>query len=857
MNNFSNQPDINMPIRVWPQMKLAATIFIPLLLLWWFCLALHYEYNTLHNTKNIQLEQTKQINVSKLNLEGIMHTIMADLDFLANHVGRSDLNASMQPDIVNQLAREMLVFLRVRGGYDQVRLLDLQGNEVIRINNNNDKPQLAPRASLRNKAKRYYFPATVSLPKGEIYVSPMDLNVEDNKIEYPIKPTIRIGTPIRNSQGTTVGVFLLNYNASPIIKSFRQSNNSGFSQTMLLNQNGYWLASPNVEDEWDFMFSRSKVFADEYPVTWPKIMAQNAGQLYNKHGMFTFNTVHPNTTSADAEDDPNALFWKLVTFLPKSTLDLQRSAFIRQYGAFYLSLLLLGLISSFVIANITLHRRMMQGQRDYERRFRHTLENIQLAAISIDTAGNVIFCNDYLLKILGWKREQILHHNWLNIFSPEDKQQRDQERVEKILSGEVKDLNYQGHWLSRSGSLNVFSWVLTPLVVGDDNICGVTMVGTNISQKQEIEERIRLLSRAVEQSPSTVMITNAKAEITYVNYQFEQRTGYTLDEIKGLNPRLLKSGEMIPQQYHEMWQSIIKDGRWHGELHNKKKDGTLHWEEVTIVPIRSEKGRLTHYLSVKEDITERKRLAEEVQLRNQEVAKNRELAAMGRMAGMVAHDLRNPMSSIRMTLQMLSKREGQIVSQSIAELTEISLQQISYMDSLLTDLLIYSRPDQLKISKVNGQQLVTSALNSMQSVISDKKVKVNLALQNKPLDFDGDSGKLCRVLANLVSNAIQAHEGWQKNKPSRSQAVIWINEYHNDDDSNVIIEICDNGPGIDLDNLSQFFEPFYTERAKGTGLGLSIVQRIIEQHQGHIKMSLNKAGGTCVQVILPLEQQLA
>ncbi|MCP4880679.1 MAG: PAS domain S-box protein [Gammaproteobacteria bacterium] len=383
------------------------------------------------------------------------------------------------------------------------------------------------------------------------------------------------------------------------------------------------------------------------------------------------------------------------------------------------------------------------------------------------------------------------------------------------------------------------------------------MVGTNISQKQEIEERIRLLSRAVEQSPSTVMITNAKAEITYVNYQFEQRTGYTLDEIKGLNPRLLKSGEMIPQQYHEMWQSIIKDGRWHGELHNKKKDGTLHWEEVTIVPIRSEKGRLTHYLSVKEDITERKRLAEEVQLRNQEVAKNRELAAMGRMAGMVAHDLRNPMSSIRMTLQMLSKREGQIVSQSIAELTEISLQQISYMDSLLTDLLIYSRPDQLKISKVNGQQLVTSALNSMQSVISDKKVKVNLALREKPLDFDGDSGKLCRVLANLVSNAIQAHEGWQKNKPSRSQAVIWINEYHNDDDSNVIIEICDNGPGIDLDNLGQLFEPFYTERAKGTGLGLSIVQRIIEQHQGHIKMSLNKAGGTCVQVILPLEQQLA
>ena len=118
---------------------------------------------------------------------------------------------------------------------------------------------------------------------------------------------------------------------------------------------------------------------------------------------------------------------------------------------------------------------------------------------------------------------------------------------------------------------------------------------------------LRKLSQAVEQSANTVVITDVQGNIEYVNPKFAETTGYTAEEVQGQNPRLLKSGQQTAEFYQQLWQTITSGGEWHGEFHNKRKDGSLYWEQATIAPIYNEQGRLTHFIGVKEDITERKR----------------------------------------------------------------------------------------------------------------------------------------------------------------------------------------------------------------------------------------------------------
>jgi PAS domain S-box-containing protein len=121
-----------------------------------------------------------------------------------------------------------------------------------------------------------------------------------------------------------------------------------------------------------------------------------------------------------------------------------------------------------------------------------------------------------------------------------------------------------------------------------------------------MEEKLRQLSRAVEQSPASIVITNPAGDIEYVNPSFVEVTGYTLAEVLGKNPRVLKSGEKSPEAYRELWQTITAGKEWRGEFHNRKKNGELYWESASISPIRDPAGRITHYVAVKEDITARK-----------------------------------------------------------------------------------------------------------------------------------------------------------------------------------------------------------------------------------------------------------
>jgi len=372
-----------------------------------------------------------------------------------------------------------------------------------------------------------------------------------------------------------------------------------------------------------------------------------------------------------------------------------------------------------------------------------------------------------------------------------------------------------------------------------------------VAQHELANDRLRKLSRAVEQSPTMVIVTDLEGAIEYVNPRFTQVTGYALDEVAGRNPRLLKSGETPPEEYRRLWRTISAGGEWRGVIRNRKKGGELFWVRSAVSPIRDAQDTVTHFLAEQEDITEHKRLEEQVVEHNREMAESQALAAMGRAASMIAHDLRNPLSSIKMGLQMLSRKPAHASTAAEQELLEIAQGQVRYMEEVLSDLLSYSLPDALKPEWLSMEKLLDTALMLSQKEIEEHKVRVTTHYQpGLPLLY-GDATKLRQALTNLIVNGAQAADGVPT--PNPTLVVDARLSLGASDRPSIQVEICDNGCGIPAEHAERVLEPFFTTRAQGTGLGLSIAKRIIDQHKGSIRLQPEPPGGTRVTVVLPLE----
>ena len=177
----------------------------------------------------------------------------------------------------------------------------------------------------------------------------------------------------------------------------------------------------------------------------------------------------------------------------------------------------------------------------------------------------------------------------------------------------------------KDGTSFPVEYVSTP-ILEKDRPTGAVVVFSDITRRKDSEARGRKLTRAVEQSPVSIMITDLLGNIEYVNPRFTQITGYSSEEMVGQNPRILKSGETPPDRYAKLWSTITAGGEWQGEFHNRKKNGELYWEDVSISPILDANGQITHYLAVKEDVTARKRAEAEIARLYQAEQTQRQLA---------------------------------------------------------------------------------------------------------------------------------------------------------------------------------------------------------------------------------------
>ena len=333
---------------------------------------------------------------------------------------------------------------------------------------------------------------------------------------------------------------------------------------------------------------------------------------------------------------------------------------------------------------------------------------------------------------------------------------------------------------------------------------------------------------ALDQS-AIVATTNVQGDITYVNEKFCEISKYSVDELLGQNHRVLNSGLHPVEFFKEMYRTIANGRVWRGEIRNRAKDGTIYWVDTTIVPFLHDDGRPHQYIAIRYDITERKR--SEAALRDQTA-----LVQLGKMAAVVAHEVRNPLAGIKGAMQVLGRRMPETAAEH-GVIVEV-IKRIDTLNEIVDDLLQFARPHKPVLRAFPASTLVQETVSLLREDPRFGEIKIGLDLEDVALV--ADLGQLKLVIVNLLINAAQAMAGRGEIRVS----VRKIPDWHE-------VRIVDQGPGISPEVRDHLFEPFFTTKHRGTGLGLATARRILENHRGTITLESSPGSGTTATVRLP------
>ncbi|HRO36931.1 PAS domain S-box protein [Thauera sp.] len=516
-----------------------------------------------------------------------------------------------------------------------------------------------------------------------------------------------------------------------------------------------------------------------------------------------------------------------------------------------------------IVHDITERKRAEAISRRWERFFR--LSNLGLAMHDVSD-NTIIDVNATYASKHGYSIEELRGMNIADLYAEEE---REQLRTQLAEADRVGNSSFETVHLRKDGSR-------LPLVIGitglqDDS--GKTIArfvfALDISARKAAEENLRKLSRAVEESPESIVITNTRAEIEYVNKAFVDKTGYSRAEAIGQNPRLLQSGRTEPEAYRELWDTITHGRSWRGEFFNRCKDGSEYLEKVTITPIHDENGVITHYVALKQDITEQRRMEDELEryrehleglvaIRTAELQQALDAANIASRAKTeflttMSHEIRTPMNGVIGLLDVLSRSR---LSAEQVEMVGIMRKSAETLLRLIDDILDFSKIEsgnlELDIGPTSIPDLIARVVGITQTVANRKAVTLSSRIDSDvPPVVHSDALRLQQVLGNLVGNAVKFSSGLDR--PGRVEIRV-----KSAGTGQILFMVTDNGIGIAPEAIEKIFQPFSqaesttTRRFGGTGLGLSICTRLVRMFKGRIEVSSLPGRGSRFMVTLPL-----
>jgi len=371
----------------------------------------------------------------------------------------------------------------------------------------------------------------------------------------------------------------------------------------------------------------------------------------------------------------------------------------------------------------------------------------------------------------------------------------------------------------------------------------------DVTIRKQAEKELNKLSRAIEQNPASVLITNALGKVEYVNPRFTEMTGYEASEIIGKNPRILKSGLMPQELYSNLWETITSGKMWKGELINKTKSGKLYWTTKSISPIFDDSWKITNFVAIGEDISEKKKTEDEL-IQAKEKAEESDRLKSAFLAN-ISHEIRTPMNGILGFAELLKEPDLPYEDQKgFLDVIEKSGQR---MLNIINDLIDISKIEagetSLTIKRTNINKMFHDLHEFFIHESDQKNIKLeyHCDLPEKEIIIETDSTKLNQVLTNLIKNALKFTD----------EGSIKFGYYLKD--SKLEFFVSDTGPGISPEQKDSIFERFrqstlnLTRKYEGAGLGLAISKAYVEILGGSIWIESEVGKGSTFFFELPYQ----
>ncbi|WP_446810497.1 response regulator [Methylomonas sp. 2BW1-5-20] len=518
----------------------------------------------------------------------------------------------------------------------------------------------------------------------------------------------------------------------------------------------------------------------------------------------------------------------------------QERALLEQHQA---QLAALNLMEDAIAARVSAEAAV-EALRESERRLLMAQEGAHIGIWDWDIQSDRGYWSPECERLFGVPVSGSLHSNqeWLVHVHPEDKPLIDAQWREHILRGEPFQVEFR--YLLDSGETR---WLVSMgRAEYDAERKPIKLFGINldITQRKQAEQELRKLAQAVEQSPTSIIITDLKGDIEYVNEAFTRISGYSREEVIGKNPRLLKSGKTPPDTIASVWQTIRLGQTWKGEFFNKRKDGTEYVEFAIIIPIRQADSTITHFVAVQEDITEKKRVAVELEQyrhhledlvasRTAELESAKALADSANQAksaflANMSHEIRTPMNAIIGLNYLL--RQNNPTPEQIERLDKIDT-AAQHLLSIINDVLDLSKIDSGRLELEQTDFALAAVLDHIRSIIADQAKTKGLTVEvdggDVPLWLRGDPTRLRQAMLNYATNAVKFTEHGSIRMTARvleeSSAGLLLR-----------FEVSDSGIGIEQEKQVALFQAFAqadvstTRKYGGTGLGLAITRRLAE-----------------------------
>ena len=510
-----------------------------------------------------------------VRLDSAFQTFREDVLFLTNSAGVRGIVRAVtgngyddQENATEALWRERLAnlfqtVLQQRSAYQSIRLIlnDDTGHEYVRVDRLFGSIVEISGDQLQHKGQREYFKQIVGLNQGEVYMSPINLNREWGEITLPILPMLRIGTPVDASSSRRIGVIVINVDFEEISRSFINQDNE--ITYFMANKNGDYLAHPNPELPFAFEFNLQRRIQDSYPLN-EFLLSSDAVQdtafdlMENRGGIavrkFFFDPLQKNrfiVLSAIASYD--LMQQESKQFLQKIT------------GLLIVFALCLSVVTAFLARVLTRPIKKLTQVADQIASGEH---DVVVPIHSHDEVGRLALSMKMMLS---------------NLFDSREELRQLANSLEEKVAARTADL----------GQIN-------------------SELQKEISERLQVEESLRITSKFFENSHEALVITDPKANIIDCNETFLTMNGYSRSECVGANCSMQKSGRHDDAFYRQLWHQLESEGSWQGEIWNRRKEGVIYPQWLSISAVHNDDQQLTHYVGIATDITGRKESEEKM-----------------------------------------------------------------------------------------------------------------------------------------------------------------------------------------------------------------------------------------------------